>query len=189
MDAWLDLAQVQDERQRIAGQLMQNLESATVLLAGAQTMNSYGFDEPTLLPQDINSLEDQASQARMGEQAEQQNNNNNPRHSFLKVTENVYVAIRSLALRPQVINQTLELSLPSKTSTLGTKWMDMEQKFTLHLQATSAIPRPNFNSGAENANGQSAQEHAAGKFIPPLPVHFFHLPNLDLSLSLSLRGE
>lgn len=53
----------------------------------------------------------------------------------MKSTECAYVAIRTLNVGPQQVNRTLELSFPSELSTLGTKWMNSEQKFTLHLQA------------------------------------------------------
>lgn len=113
LDAWLDLVPVlAGERQRIAGQLVQSLEGATVLLAGAQGSQA--------------SVEDESA--------------------FVKVTENAYVTIRSLALQTnnnnngasQAINQSLEASFPSETSTLGTKWMNAGQRFTLHLQAASS---------------------------------------------------
>lgn len=140
MDAWLDLA---NDRQRIAGQLVQSLEGALVLLAGTQQSSQAA---PTKQP--TGAFPASGSDAAPDQQP------------FVKLTERAYATIRSAAL-PAATNQStggqLELSFPSESSTLGTGWMDAEQRFTLRLQSSSS-----GNSPAA-ADQQQAELQQAGK--------------------------
>lgn len=119
-DAWLDLAQIPGERQRVSGQLVQAIEGAAVLLAGASQ-----FSPSSGQPHSRNEVSQTSEE-------------------FVKVTENVLVTIRSLPVQAgdnnqQQVNRSIEVAFPSETSTLGTSWMNNEQRFTLHLQVTPLV--------------------------------------------------
>lgn len=118
LDAWNDLESwpPSGDRQRLAGQLVQSLEGATVLLAGAQNSNQ----QP---PGSGFSAQDPTAISAQSE-------------PFVKVSEQTYVAIRALNLNSA--NRSIEVALPSEVSTLGTKWMNSEQTFKLHLQVNAA---------------------------------------------------
>lgn len=117
IDAWLDLKDIQGARQRIAGQLIKSLESASVLLAGT-------------LQQQANPL-----------------NNDDETTLFIRQSDNVIVSISSIALPfplpsqtgTNKLNKSIELIVPKETGFLGFKWMNLDQRFTLHLQA-SEVP-------------------------------------------------
>lgn len=119
-EAWLDLASQLGERQRTAGQLVVGLEQAAVLMAGA-----LGGQEASSSQQHLEATNEQAAERLPG--------------NFLKVTENSYVAIRSLAAAAGPAKQALEVTFPSPASVLGTRWMDSEQSFTLHLQTQAEL--------------------------------------------------
>lgn len=146
MDAWLDLAPASGERQRAAGQLVQGLEGAAALLAYHQ---HGGVTEEPLAGQD---------------------------GAFLKVTDNVYVTIRSLSLAPAdsaTANRTLEVSFPAETSLLATKWMNSDQRYTLHLQTALGDQPTTINGAGQvvatdvkyNDNEQPTSNLAPGKWL------------------------
>ena len=107
LEAWRDLAAA-SQQQRVAGQLLASAEQAAVLLAAALGATSGAAANQ--------------QQAAFSEQEE----------SFLKVTENAYVAIRQLAMQT---GAPVQVTMPSRQSLLATKWMaSPEQRITLHLQ-------------------------------------------------------
>jgi len=131
---------------------VQSLEGATVQLASAQASPAHPSGQ---------------QRAAAADESE-----------FVKVTENAYVTIRSLALQqqqqqpagapmePQSLNRTIEVSFPSETSTLGTKWMNAEQKFTLHLQVSLAPDsqvQPDLKYPSDEAQQQQQQQLNSGK--------------------------
>lgn len=127
-DAWLDLAGLANgQRQRLAGQLSQALESSAVLLAGA-----------------FASQQAKASPA----EADQ----------FVKATDSVHVSIRSLLAQP---NRSLELLLPSESSLLGSKWMNSDERLTLHLQASANLGELSGTTSGAGSGPQSTELQAA----------------------------
>lgn len=138
-EAWTDLAQpgrAPSERQRTSGQLVSSLESALVLFAGA-----------------LNQQQQQPLNVPLDGQAASDGQDDELLTSYLKVSENVFVTIRSLPAASN-LNQSVELSLPSRPSTLGTKWWASEQQFTLHLQL-----------GAPTGAVESVMAAEPGKFL------------------------
>lgn len=127
LDAWLDLAQISGERQRVSGQFVQAIEGASVLLAGASQQHS------------SNNNNQQQQQQHSTDQV------NPGSEDLVKFSENVYVTIRSLPIsipnnsnNNNLQNRSLEVSFPSEASAFGFWWMNNQQRFTLHLQATAA---------------------------------------------------
>lgn len=122
LDAWLDLAQISGERQRVSGQFVQAIEGASVLLAGASQQHSSNNN---------NQQQQQHSTDQVNPSTE----------DLVKFSENVYVTIRSLPIsipnNNNLQNRSLEVSFPSETSTFGFWWMNNQQRFTLHLQAAA----------------------------------------------------
>jgi len=152
LDAWLDLAPEKQQRLVAAG-LVSSLEQAAVLLAGALN------DQQQQLAAKL------ANSEPSGKLAGQQ--------ELVKATENVLLAIRSVSvpLAPQQQQQQQQqteaslsqfncspTSFPSAASTLGTRWMNSEQKFSLNLQATHApahqLPAQQDNAGQTLEGGQ-----------------------------------
>lgn len=133
----MDLAPIAGERQHLVGQLVQDLEAASVQLAGALNSSAQQQQQKPNQPD---------TSTTMGQE------------SFVKVTDNVYVTIKSFALQPDqagYINRSFEASFPSETSLLGTRWMNNQQSFTMHLQASGA-PNPSSSpssSGFQNGAG------------------------------------
>lgn len=128
-EAWLDLAappawahsgpSQSGERQRVASQLFKGLEGGCVMLAGAL----------------------QHQQQSMGQQQQTSDSSNSPHNGqedFQKITEHVYVAIQSFGveLKQPGASQRLQVTFPSQTSFLGTRWMNWDQRFVLNLQAS-----------------------------------------------------
>ena len=146
-EAWLDLAPSSSstnsnaqsgERQRVAGQLLAGLESGCVLLAGA--LQQQQQPPPQQRPTGSGNLED-----------------------FQKVTEHVYVAIQSFALdlKQAGSSQRLQVTFPSQTSLLGSRWMNSDQRFTLNLQASNLGGAPAGGFAADASGG----DPQAGKFL------------------------
>lgn len=116
-NAWsdLDTSNNNNERSLAAGQLLRSLESALALFAGSNAVSP----QPTTLWD--------TAQTSAAEEDE-----------FVKVTDNVLVAIRQLYAAPQ--NKSIvQVAFPNEASLLGTAWMAMEQRFTLQLQVSSAL--------------------------------------------------
>lgn len=133
-DAWLDLdSSGPRERQRVAGQLVASLEQAAVLLAGA-------LSQPQ---QSAHS----ALQQEAGDQLQQA-------ADFLKVSENVLLTIRSVAVALSAPGEPAarpaRLGLPTAQSVLGTRWMGAEQRLALTLQASEELA----SSPADQQPGQ-----------------------------------
>lgn len=151
-DAWLDLAPLLGERQRVSGQFVQAIEAASVLLAGTSPQQNL-----------INSNIQQSDVAGSNE-------------DFVKLSEHVYVTIRSVPITSNLQNQSIEVSFPSETSTLGSWWMNNQQRFTLRLQATQLVnSAPSDQSPADVKYSQQQQqleqssEQFGGKFCLFVP--------------------
>lgn len=138
-DAWSDLTELHGaSRQQVAGQLVQALEGASVLLA------AHIQQQPLHL-----------SSGRMAQQALDSSET-----LFSRQTENVIVSIRSISLQlndARRSNRSLELSLSNELNMFGTKWTNLDQQFTLHLRA-SEVPV------AIDEIGNSNQADSSGKF-------------------------
>lgn len=144
LDAWQDLAA--GERQRVLGQLVQDLEAASVQLAGVLSATS-ADPAPTTT----------TTGTTIGQE------------SFVKVTDDVYVTIKSFALEPDQagnINRSFEASFPSESSLLGTRWMNNEQSFTMHLQASGGPSASGFQAQAASP-GEAGAQVVDVKYSPP----------------------
>lgn len=119
-EAWLDLTSISGERQRVSGQFVQAIETASGLLAGATSQQHL-----------INGNNQQQ------QQSQQLDGSSN--EDFVKLSENVYVTIRSVPISSNLQNRSIEVSFPSETGSLGFWWMNSQQRFTLHLQAAQPV--------------------------------------------------
>lgn len=152
-DAWSDLAEFAGSRQRVAGQLVQSLESGLVLFAA-------------LIPGSIPGSQQQ--------QQQQQQSIPSSTTIYSRLHENIFVSIRSIPIDTSTLangaNKSIELSFPSDQansmsfnlySQAGLSWwQQMDQRFNLHLQVSSA------------SNGQQQQQQAtSGTDSPPDPLH------------------
>jgi hypothetical protein len=165
-DAWSDLATVGQapaaegrsragERQHVAGQLLAALENSCVLLAGA------------LQQQQATTTTTASSDAAGTRAAEQED--------FQRVTEHVYVSIRSFALdlKQPAASQRLQVTFPSQTSVLGARWMSADQRFTLNLQVSNAAETAEQQTGKSSSvvvsGGQGARPGAKllNSSLPP----------------------
>lgn len=142
---------------------MSSLEQASVLLAGA--LNQQRERPPNVMLAD---------------------------NDFLKITENVYLAIRSVNVpigQASEFNST-EVAFPSAASTLGTRWMDSEQRFALNLQATQVQEAP-FPAQTQLDLSPQTTESAAqmGKFsLPPLAFQAASSTVADNGLQFASNG-
>lgn len=89
-------------------------------------------------------------------------------NTFVKISDNVFVTVRSISLAGNSqrlggnpVNRTIELSFPSDTSTLGTRWMNLDQRFTLHLQASEQQPAGSLQDSSTGASTDPSQGRLA----------------------------
>lgn len=161
-DAWLDLSsEVANERQRIAGQLVQSLESAAVLLAstlgGAAGGDSAQQAEAFVKTSESAYVSVRTLNPRRQQQQQQQQSREVPQEG--------------------AGNRSIEVSFPTETSLFGTKWMGSQpQKFTLHLQTSMLAAAAATAEPAADQSGKFSRTLISlppnRKMPPPATRHF-----------------
>lgn len=82
---------------------------------------------------------------------------------FVKSTDAVHLSVRSLLAQAQA-NRSLELRLPSPSSLLASKWMNLDDSYTLHLQ-TGPADAP---TGSDLSQQPVESQGHSGKFFTKL---------------------
>lgn len=120
----------------------------------------------------MQSLELAAIQLAGSQPSDAASSSINQEENFVKLNENTYISISNLRVQQQQQqangwNKTLDLLFPNPSSMLGTKWMNSQQRFTLHLQTDLRASLANANNAASASGGQQQDEQvgaSSGKF-------------------------